>query len=160
MEANPAINVSSMDELKAEIEEIGQHPLFADVDDSDLGERKAGFYAKIIGEDNDGNSIFQIVLDNGHFYFINGNKVARDQDIPAEVLIHKYLEKIVYDYVRQMPFPVNKDVYCAQNEVSVSSFIRMVIDREQRIVCISNIFIPRDPEYQYHNYGKNLIALI
>lgn len=160
MEANPAINVSSMDELKAEIEEIGQHPLFADVDDSDLGERKAGFYAKIIGEDNDGNSIFQIVLDNGHFYFINGNKVARGQDIPAEVLIHKYLEKIVYDYVRQMPFPVNKDVYCAQNEVSVSSFIRMVIDREQRIVCISNIFIPRDPEYQYHNYGKNLIALI
>lgn len=157
---NPAIIESSVDELKAEIEEIGHHPLFADVVDSDLGERKAGYFVKVIGEDNDGYTIFQIVLDNGHFYFVNGNSVVRGQDISAEMLIHKYLEKIVYDYVLQMPFPVSKDVYCAQNEVSVTSFIRMVIDRDLRIVNITNIFIPRDPEYQYHNYGKNLIALI
>lgn len=76
------------------------------------------------------------------------------------MLIHKYLEKIVYDYVRQVPFPVKQDVFCSQYEVSVTSFIRLVIDRERRIVCITSIFIPRDPKYQYHNYGKDLIALI
>ena len=160
MKTNSAINASSMDELKSEIEEIRKNSLFADVDDSDMGQRKAGFFVKIIGEDDNGYSILQIIFDNGHFYFVNGNKVARGQDISAEVLIHKYLEKIVYDYVRKMPFPVSKDVYCAQNEVSVNSFIKMVFDREQRIVYISNIFIPRNPEYQYHNFGKDLIALI
>lgn len=160
MKTNSAINASSMDELKSEIEEIRKNSLFADVDDSDMGQRKAGFFVKIIGEDDNGYSILQIIFDNGHFYFVNGNKVARGQDISAEVLIHKYLEKSVYDYVRKMPFPVSKDVYCAQNEVSVNSFIKMVFDREQQIVYISNIFIPRNPEYQYHNFGKDLIALI
>lgn len=155
-----SIRQSSMDKLKAEIEEVGQNPLFADVEDSDLGERKAGYFVKAIGEDKNGYTIFQIVFDNGHFYFVNGNNIARGQDISAEVLIHKYLEKIVYDYVRLMPFPVSKDVYCTQIEVSVTSFIRLVVDRVQRIVSITNIFIPREPEYQYHNYGKDLIALI
>lgn len=151
---------SSMDELKAEIEEAGQLELFADVDDSDLGERKTGYFVKAIGEDDEGYSILQIVFDNGHLYYINGYNITRGQDIPASVLIHKYLERILYDYVRQIPFPVSKEVYCVPNEVFVTSFIKLFIDRGQNIVRITNIFIPRDLEYQYHNYGKNLIALI
>lgn len=147
-------------DIKEEFEFNKQHPLFTDKDDDILGKRCQGYFLKNVDVDKDGNTVFSVVFDNGHHYFTNGQIVSRVEDIPDFVFIHKYLEKIVYDYVRQVPFPVRKDVYCSQYEVSVDSFIRMIVDRDQRIVSITNIFIPRDIEYRYHNYGKNLIALI
>lgn len=152
--------MNCFEELKADYEYNQQHSIFADVDDDILGKRCQGYYLKDVDVDKDGNTVFSVVFDNGHHYVTNGIDASRVDDIPGRVFIHKYLEKVVYDYVRQVPFPVKQDVICSQYEVSVESFIRMVTDRNQRIVSITNIFIPRFPEYQYHNYGKDLIALI
>lgn len=152
--------MNSIEELKADYEYNKQHPIFVDVDDDLLGKRFQGYYLKDVDVDKDGNTVFSVVFDNGHHYVTNGNDASRANDIPCPVFIHKYLEKVVCDYVQEMPFPVSKDVYCVQNEISVTSFIRLIIDRDQCVVSITNIFIPRDPEYQYRNYGKNLIALI
>lgn len=152
--------MNAVEEIKADSEYNKQYPLFADVDDEILGKRYQGYFLKDIDVDKDGNNIFSFVFDNGHHYFTNGQIVRRGDDIPDYVFIHKYLEKILYDYLRKVPFPVQKVVYCTQYEVSVTNLIRMVIDRALRIVSITNIFVPREQKYQYHNYGKDLIALI
>ena len=146
------------DALKADYEYNLQHLLFADVDDEILGKRCQGYFMKDVDVDKEGNTVFSVVFDNGHRYFTNGIDVTRANDIPAKFFIHKYLEKVLYDYVNQALFPVSKNVYCSQYEVSVTSFIRLVIDRDARIVKVTNILIPIG--FHHHNYGKGLLALI
>jgi len=150
--------MNDIEELKADYENSKLHSVFADVDDEILGRRCQGYFMKDVDVDKEGNTVFSVVFDNGHHYFTNGMDVTRAVDIPAKVFIHKYLEKVLYDYVQQAPFPVSNEVYCSQYEVSVTSFIRLVIDRDDRIVKVTNILVPIG--FHHYNYGKDLLAII
>lgn len=149
---------SDFEQLKEDIEFNKQFPLFADVDDETLGQRKDGYFMRVIDEDDSGNSIIQIVMDNGHIYCTDGADVRRGKDIPNDVFIHKHIEKILYDFLASSQLPVNQVVFCSDNEVAITSFVRLLIDREQKIVSLTNILVPQ--ECKYHNHGKRLISQI
>ena len=149
---------SNIEQLKEDVEFNKLNPRFADVDDDVLGQRKEGYFIKVVDEDEDGNSVFQIVMDNGHTYCANGSDVQRGKDVPDAFFIHKHIEKILYDFLASSQLPVRQTVFCTENEVEISSFIRMVIDRSFRIVNLTNILVPLG--YEHHNHGKNLISQI
>ena len=150
--------MNDIEDLKTDHENSKVHSVFADVDDEILGRRCQGYFMKDVNVDKEGNTVYSVVFDNGHHYLTNGIDAKRADDIPAKVFIHKYLEKVLYAYVRLAPFPVSKDVHCSQYEVSVTSFIRLVIDRDDCIVKVTNILVPIG--FHHHNYGKDLLALI
>lgn len=126
-------------------------------DDEVMGQRGQGFYAKDI-------------IDNGHecrnFIFDNGNKYLFDTEemmlhvcepIPQEYFIHKYLEKIVSDFVDRWAIK-EPSIYCSTDEVNCGSLIRLLPYREKKIVYLPNIMIPF--ELKHKGLGKLLIKEI
>lgn len=122
-----------------------------------MGQRGQGFYAIDI-------------IDNGHecqnFIFDNGNKYLFDTEemklyvcdpIPQEYFIHKYLEKVVSDFVNKFAI-MEPYIYCSTNEVKCGSLIRLLPYREDKIVYLSNIMIPF--ELKHKGLGKLLIKEI
>ena len=77
--------------------------------------------------------------------------------VPESFFIHKYLEKVVYDFIVEHNlqdefFPI----YCVQNEVSVKRLIRLLPYREERIVDLPNIILPAS--LRHKGLGLKLIS--
>lgn len=130
---------------------------FTMTDDEVMGQSGQGFYIKDI-------------IDNGHecrnFMFDNGNKYLFDTEeimlyvcepIPQEYFIHKYLEKIVSNFVDRWAIK-EPSIYCSTDEVKSGSLIRLLPYREERIVYLPNIMIPF--ELKHKGLGKLLIKEI
>lgn len=126
-------------------------------DDEVMGRREQGFYIKDI-------------IDNGHecrsFIFDNGNKYLIDieemmlyvcEPIPEEYFIHKYLEKVVSDFIDRWVIE-EPSIYCSTDEVKCGSLIRLLPYREDKIVYLPNIMIPF--ELKHKGLGKLLIKEI
>jgi hypothetical protein len=110
------------------------------------------------------------IIDNGHecrnFIFDNGNKYLIDKEemmlyvcepIPQEYFIHKYLEKVVNDFVDKLAIK-EPSIYCSTDEVKCGSLIRLLPYREDKIVYLPNIMIPF--ELKHKGLGKLLIKEI
>ena len=137
-----------------------QSPRFAPYDDCVLGERFTGGF-KRIGHDKDGDYI-RYFFDNGQNYtFVTNEEMLYEcNPIPDDYFIHKYIEKCIYDIIT-----INSDkelpaIVCQENEVLSKEnpiiIIRIIIDRECRIVYVTNIFVPM--EKRYNGYGKKLLG--
>ena len=134
------------------------HQLFAPFDDDEMGERLPGFFrADIV--DEDGHECLDIIFDNGeHFVYDHVEQtIYHVNRIPESFFIHKFLEKVVYDFIvehnlQKGYFPI----YCVRNEVSVSSFIRLLPRHEEGIVDLPNIMLP--PSLRKQGLGLKLIS--
>lgn len=74
--------------------------------------------------------------------------------ISAEYFIHKYLEKVVSDFISKRS--INQPpIYCSINEIKAGSLIRLLPCRDEKIVRLPNILIPF--ELKYKGLGKMLI---
>lgn len=138
-----------------------QHPHFAPFDDEELGERFVGGFIK---DCNSGNrACEEIVFDNGHLYrhFFETAQIETEV-IPKAFFIHKYIEKCVYDIIVNNSEDKTPTIRCRPNEVEVIAdanpilMFRAVIDRDNIIVSVTNIFV----YIQHCGYGKQLLKSI
>lgn len=131
------------------------NPQFAPIDDEYLGKRlDCGFLSHII---ENGTVCRCFVFDNGeHFvYDIGAGMLYPAEPFPQEWFIHKYMEKIIYDFkgkyisaLREVdddgaikePF-----FFCNKHEIALqcNGVVRLLPFRDQKIVCLTNIILPR-----------------
>ena len=135
--------------------------LFTMTDDEDMGHREQGFYTKDIYDN--GNVRREFIFDNGHYYVLNIEEqmLYVYEPIPEEYFIHKHLEKAVCDFVDKWSIDESDSetfIYCSNNEVDAKTLIRLLINREERIVYLTNILIPF--ELRHKGLGKLLIKHI
>ena len=145
-----------------------ENPLFAPIDDEYLGKRVDGGFVSHITVN--GNLCRCFVFDNGeHFVhdMCEGMLYPADS-FPQEWFIHKYLERIIYEFkekyistLRQ----VDKNgsikepiIFCNKYEIELQSngVVRLLPFRDQKIVCLTNILLPRDLRGQ--GIGLKLIS--
>lgn len=133
-----------------------EKPLFAPVDDEYLGKRIDGGFMSHIREN--GNLCRCFVFDNGeHFVFDMSNEMLYPaESFPHEWFIHKYLEKIIYDFKEKYILSlqkVNEDgtikepiFFCNKHEIQLQSngVVRLLPFRDQKVVCLTNILLPED----------------
>lgn len=135
------------------------HQLFAPFDDEEMGERLPGLFRTEVEED--GHECLNMIFDNGeHFVFDHAEQTLYYVNrIPESFFIHKFLEKTVYDFIVEHNL---KDgflpIYCVRGEVSVKSFIRILLDHEERIVDLPNIILPTS--LRHKGLGLKLISEI
>ena len=135
--------------------------LFTMTDDEVMGQRVQGFYIKDIIDN--GHKCRNFIFDNGHHYvFDNVEEMFYVcESIPEEYLIHKYLEKVVSDFVKT--WSIDKyiegfKIYCSNDEINAKSLIRLLPYREDKVVYLTNIFIPM--EIRHKGIGKLLIKQV
>lgn len=133
-----------VEQFQKEQEYNKTHQLFAPFDDEEMGERLPGlFRAEIV--DNDGHECLNIIFDDGeHFVYDHAEKTMHHVNrIPEDFFIHKFLEKVVYDFIVEHNLQKGfLPIYCVQNEVSVKTFIKLLPYREEGIVYLPNIMLP------------------
>ncbi len=135
--------------------------LFTMTDDDVMGHRKQGFYIKDIIDN--GHECLNFIFDNGHHYVYDreDGMLYVCEPIPEEYFIHKHLEKAVCDFVDKLSIDESDSetfIYCSNNEVDAKTLIRLLINREERIVYLTNILIPF--ELRHKGLGKLLIKHI
>lgn len=137
-----------------------QNPLFAPFNDDKLGERFPGRYEKI---DFDKDSEYKrFFFDNGHnyTYVLNERTLYECEPIDEDYFIHKHIEKIIYDIVVNNSNEKTPIIYCQENEVMSRNnpivLIRTIIDRDNRYVSVTNIFVQMDK--RHNGYGKQLLG--
>ena len=119
------------------------HPRFAPLDDEEMGERLPGLFRTEIEED--GHLCVNIIFDNGeHFvYDCDEETMYHVNKFPEEFFIHKYLEKVVYDFIIEHKLQENYlPIYCVRNEVKAKNLIKLLPHREECIVELPNIMLP------------------
>lgn len=145
-----------------------ENPRFAPINDEYLGKRISGGFIAHITEN--GNPCRCFVFDNGeHFvYDMSEEMLYSAESFPQEWFIHKYLEKIIYDfkekYISSLQ-EVDKDgaikepfLFCKKNEIMLQSngVVRLLPFRDQKIVCLTNILLPLD--LRWKGIGLKLIS--
>ncbi|MBF4466226.1 GNAT family N-acetyltransferase [Flavobacterium sp. LC2016-12] len=135
--------------------------LFSMTDDQVMGKREQGYYIKDIIDN--GRDCLNYIFDNGHHYVLDIEEqiLYICEPIPTEYFIHKYLEKIVRDFIDKWLIDESDDeafIFCSNDEVEVGSLIRLLPYREDRIVYITNIMIPKNLKHK--GLGKLLIKQI
>lgn len=147
-----------IEQFQKEQEYNKNHQLFAPFDDDEMGERLPGlFRADIV--DEDGHECLNMIFDNGeHFVYDHVEQTMYHVNrIPENFFIHKFLEKVVYDFIVEHNLQKGYlPIYCVRNEVSVSSFIRLLPRREEGIVDLPNIMLP--PSLRKQGLGLKLIS--
>ncbi len=145
-----------IEQLQKEQAYNNAHPLFAPLDDEELGERLQGMFRAEIVED--GHDCLNMIFDNGeHFVYDFVEETMYHEDkIPEDFFIHKHLEKVVYDFLTEQGLSLSS-IYCARNEVSATPVIRLVIDRNEKIVYLPNIMLPFD-KLRHRGLGLKLIS--
>lgn len=130
-----------IEQFQKEQEYNKEHQLFAPFDDEEMGERLPGlFRAEIV--DEDGHECLNLIFDNGEHYVYDYTEESMHyvNRIPESFFIHKYLEKVIYDFLTENN--LQRDIYCSRNEISVKSLIRLLPYREEGIVYLPNIMLP------------------
>ena len=134
------------------------HQLFAPFDDNEMGERLPGlFQADIV--DKDGHECLNMIFDNGeHFVYDHVEQTMYHVNrIPENFFIHKFLEKVVYDFIVEHNLQKGcLPIYCVRNEVSVTRLIKLLPDQEEGIVYLPNIILPTSLRRQ--GLGLKLIS--
>ena len=145
-----------------------KNPRFAPIDDEYLGKRIDGGFVSIISEN--GNPCQCFVFDNGeHFvHDISEGMLYPAESFPQEWFIHKYLEKIIYDFKEKYISSlreIDQDgaikepfFFCNKHEIELQSngVVRVLPFRDQKIVYLTNILLPRDLRGQ--GIGLKLIS--
>jgi len=135
--------------------------LFTMTDDAFMGHREKGVYIKNI--DDNGHECNNFIFDNGHHYVfdIEEQMLYVCEPIPEEFFIHKYLEKVVSDFAEQWSiYESDSDsfIYCTDVEIDAKYLIRLLPNRDDRIVYLTNILIPI--ELRHKGIGKTLIKQV
>lgn len=153
--------MTNIEQFKNDVALNANNIRFTMADDEVMGQREQGLYVKDILDNGHKSSNF--IFDNGHHYvFDKEEEILYVCDlIPEDYFIHKYLEKIVSDFVNK--WSVSKSdsetfIYCSSNEVEAKSLIRLLPYREDRIVYLTNILMPKDLKHK--GLGKSLIKQI
>ena len=130
---------------------------FTMTDDQVMGQRGQGYYIKDIIDN--GHQCRNFIFDNGNEYLIDKQEMMLYvcEPIPEEYFIHKYLEKVVSDFVDRWAIE-EPSIYCSTDEVKCGSLIRLLPYREDKIVYLPNIMIPF--ELKQKGLGKLLIKEI
>lgn len=149
------------EQLNQDIEYNRLHPIFPDETDDIFGEHKEGRYQKYM-EDETQTDILRIVFDNGNTYDISqedGTLVFKGI-MPRSAFIHRYLQLLIQKFRQQhtLPLSVAGDIMCAESEVSSRPFVRIIINREDGWIGITNFHL--DPEYQHRNIGKDFLKAV
>ncbi len=136
-----------LEHFNNEVEHNKEHKQFIHSDDDLLGFREEGYYVCIF-RDNRGQCCQRYVFDDGECFIMDEEKNLRYIcKIPEDAFIHKFLEKIVYDFINDHKIKdseVPPTVYCSENKIEVPSFIRLVLNKDEHIVALTNIILPRN----------------
>lgn len=134
------------------------HPVFAPKDDMNFGKRFKGRFQMESYDDKFGIFV-QTIFDNGHRYLYSlSDRILYEGDpIPQDVFIHKFIEKAIFDTIIQHSADYMPAISCCENEIIADSnpvaAIRVLVNREEKIVRITNILI----QIKHKGYGKQLI---
>ena len=149
-----------IEQCQKELDYNKAHQLFAPFDDDEMGERLPGlFRAEIV--DEDGHECLNMIFDNGeHFVYDHDEETMyHENKIPESFFIHKFLEKVVYDFIVEHNLQKGYlPIYCVRNEVSVKGFIKLLPRREEGIVDLPNIMLP--PSLRKQGLGLKLLSNI
>lgn len=153
--------MTTIEQFKNDIVNNANNILFTMTDDEVMGQRGQGVYTKDFIDN--GNECTNYIFDNGNKYVLDKvEQMLYDYEpIPKEYFIHKYLEKIVSDFVNKWSIKESDGetfVYCSEDEVKAGSLIRLLPYREERIVYLTNIMIPF--ELKHKGLGKLLIKQV
>lgn len=137
-------------------------PIFAPYDDLEMGKRIDGGFVAI--RKTQYGLCEEYVFDNGHRYgiFHDTNIIREGDTIPEVYFIHKFIEKCIYDIIVNNSECKTPVIYCTPIEVEVIAdsnpilLFRSVIDRDKKIVSVTNIFV----YIQHCGYGKQLLKSI
>lgn len=139
-----------------------EHQLFAPYDDDVLGKRKQGCFVNDDVDDN-GDLYFRVLFDNGNRYSVypKSGVVTQCGPIQHDVIIHKHIEKCIYDIIVDNSGVKNPRIYCCENEIESYNdntiiIVRVVIHRDCKTVCVTNIHVL----IQHKGYGKKLLSEI
>lgn len=144
-----------LEHFKREVQYNQHHEQFAQLDDEFLGKRKPGCYKKEF-VDEKRHLCINYVFDNGeHFVEDTMEKMLfYVNKIPDEYFIHKYIERIIYDFILENDIRDSSknhlQIYCSENEISVPSFIRVLPYKNEKVVYLSEILFPSDLRGQGH----------
>ena len=138
-----------------------QHPLFTMGNDEILGERHQGGYSQFL--EDQGHQCRVFTFDNGHRYLfdIEEKMLYKLEAVPADYFIHKHLQKAISDFsdfLKLTSEDVKKPMLCNVYEIDAMPLIRLLPDRDERIVKLTNIMTPR--LHRHQGIGKQLIAEI
>ena len=149
--------MTNIEKFNADAAYNANNILFTMTDDEEMGRREKGFYVKDIIEAH--HACRKYIFDNGHQYVhdLEAQILYVRDTISKEYFIHKYLEKVVSDFINDWSIDVTY-FYTAANEVDAKSLIRLLPYREEKVVKLTNIMIPN--ELKYKGLGKLLIKQI
>jgi hypothetical protein len=153
--------MTSIEQFKKDLAFNANHIQFSMTDDEVMGQREQGVYVNDIIDD--GRECRNYIFDNGHHYVLDIEEQVLYvcEPIPAEYFIHKYLEKIVSDFIDKWLIDESDSetfIYCSTDEVEAKSLIRLLPYRDEKIVYLTNIMIPI--ELKHKGLGKLLIKQI
>ena len=129
--------------------------------DAFLGVRHKGFYET--DDTYEGVAVTRYIFDNGHVYYYDddNDEFVYESKVSADLFLHRYIEVILLNFIKANGLTQGEarlPMYCEMEEVECRSLIRLCIDREHRIVSLSNILIPM--RLQNQGLGTGLIKQI
>lgn len=153
--------MTNSEQFKKDLAFNANNILFSMTDDEIMGQREQGFYVKDIIDN--GHECQNFIFDNGHHYLLDNEEqmLYTCDPIPEEYFIHKFLEKVVSDFIDKWSIDESDSetfIYCSTNEVKAGSLIRLLPHRDEKIVYLPNIMIPI--ELKHKGLGKLLIKQI
>ena len=149
------------EQFDADILYNSQHPLFTMGNDEILGERHQGGYSQFL--EDQGHQCRVFTFDNGHRYLfdIEEKMLYKLEAVPADYFIHKHLQKVISDFSDFLELTsedIRKPMFCNEYEIDAMPLIRLLPFRENRIVKLTNIMIPR--HLRHRGLGKLLIKQV
>ncbi|MBX2907326.1 MAG: hypothetical protein KF744_14875 [Taibaiella sp.] len=149
--------MTNVEQFNADVADNANNVLFTMADDEEMGQREQGFYVKDILDN--GHESQNFIFDNGHHYVfdLKEQMLYVCEPIPEEYFIHKHLEKVVSDFIDKWSVDV-PFIYCVANEVDAKSLIRLLPNRNEKIVFLTNILIPI--ALKYRGLGKLLVKQV
>jgi GNAT superfamily N-acetyltransferase len=144
-----------MDYLKIFNEDIAfnaANPRYEDeTSDDEYGERRNGFWVKNTEENN-----LRFTFDNGHLFELTPDKTLFYKDAGLAYFIDKDIEIALNNFIveNKVGAPVSR----YQDEIESRTFIRVIVNREERIVAIPSIYL--SPDMRHQGLGKKAISII
>jgi hypothetical protein len=153
--------MTNQEQFDIDIALNANNTLFTKTDDEIMGQRGRGCYLKVIYEN--GHECTNIIFDNGRHYLIDNEEdlLCVCEPIPEEYFIHKYLEKVVSDFIEMWSIGGSDSeisIYCLTNEIEARTLIRLLPYRDEKIVYLTNIHMPIN--LRHKGLGKNLIKQV
>ncbi len=146
--------------FKNEITSNRDNPRFAPIDDEVMGKRGDGFFCRDFQEELEGeyHECQNIIFDNGSRFVFDKDeqKIYTLESVPEDYFIHKYLEKIIYDYKEK--YDIKASLYCGKDEIEARPFIRLLLYRQEKVVYLHNIMLPM--ELRGQGIGLQMISEI